>query len=86
MPTPIRRANEAEILDRYWGALGIDDYPFSRAQEQYRLAVAAGLVWPMTAFTRYELMNDRGRAVLLTMLDRGARALVDNRSLQLLPT
>lgn len=86
LPVEVRRVHEQAILRRYWRGLadaGVRDYPYERAAEQYRCAVAFGLVYPMVAFTRYDLSADRGKQVLMTMLERAVTAIADNRSVEL---
>jgi aminoglycoside phosphotransferase (APT) family kinase protein len=87
LSTEVRRTAEWDLVRRYFDGLadaGVTGYPWERAECQYRLAVAMQFVYPVMAFTQFELTNDRGRALLIEMARRAAVAIEDNGSLSLL--
>ncbi len=81
-----RRGHDEALVRRYWEGLvraGIDDYPWERAWRQYRLGLADQMVVTVVACTRYEAVDERGRAALATMVRRAFRAIEDNDCLDL---
>jgi aminoglycoside phosphotransferase (APT) family kinase protein len=67
-------AHEDTLIERY--VAGIPGYALADGREQYRLATAYNLIWPVMANIRWEGSNQRGRAVLDDML-RNIGAAID---------
>ena len=63
----------------------MNDYPWDKVWEQYRISVAYNIYLPGIAFMAYEGTDQRGKALLLQMLSRASAAIMDNKSLELLP-
>lgn len=75
----VRRGHDRELLGEYLARLvahGISVDP-DAAWRQYRLTVAFCVIYSVTSFPQFANMNDRGKALLVDMLDRALRAVAD---------
>jgi Ecdysteroid kinase-like family len=78
VPQAVLERHEQELIERYWDGLRVNDFPLSRAREQYRQAVKYNLLWPVMASMRYESSSDRGRATLDDMITKLGAAITRN--------
>jgi hypothetical protein len=87
MATDIRRSCEDQLIERYAERLaefGID-YPPAEFRRDYRLTVAMCFAYPVVAFGRIDLANERQLKLLRTMLDGAVTAIEDHDALSLKP-
>ncbi len=87
LDTTTRRCCEAPLMERYRGRLaerGID-YPADELRRDYRLTVAACFIYPVIAAGGIDIVNDRQRELLRTMLHGAASAIDDNDALAVRP-
>lgn len=83
--TPTERAGrERELVQRYVDALraaGVADYPFERAWQQFRIATAVQVTFPLTAMLSWETLNDRARELVLVLAERAFAIIEDTDAL-----
>lgn len=86
--TPDRRAAlEHGLVERYASRLagaGVDDYPFDVVWDDYRLATAFALVYPVVAAGSLDHADERATRLTQEMLRRSVRAITELDSLSLL--
>jgi hypothetical protein len=83
----VRRGNDEALVRRYvekLAALGVRDYTFTQAWEQYRIAVAFMLMMPVLAFMQEDHSNERGRQLMAEMLARASDTIESVNSAELL--
>lgn len=89
VPVAVRQEHEQAILDRYHAALtaaGVEGYARDRLWDDYRIALAFCLIYPVAAYDRLdELGNARGRRLVDTMLERSVQAIIDTDADTLVP-
>ena len=88
LDTDTRRANERDLLKRYWEGLragGVTSYSFEQLQEDYRLYFSLVFAGMMVLGGTLPDGNERGRALIEQSVDRFVKAMVDQDSLALLP-
>ncbi len=87
VPAELIDEHEQALITRYCEQLaqsGVEDYPYERAAEQYRYAVAYNLLWPIMANVRWEDSPERGRAVLDDLVTKTGAGVERNRADELL--
>lgn len=75
-----RGGRERELVGRYVDALhaaGIADYAVDQAWQQFRIAAAVQLTFPLTAMLSWDALNDRARELVLILAER-AFAIIDD--------
>lgn len=80
-----RDGRERELVERYVDALhteGITDYTVDRAWQQFRIATAIQLTFPLTAMLSWDTLNDRARELVLTLAERAFAIIDDTRALE----
>lgn len=83
-----RRAADEELVRHYVGCLcanGIEGYDFETAWRQYRLATYLMIFMPLVAIAAWERTNERGRELLLVLMERALAAIDDLDVRALLP-
>lgn len=88
LPTEVRRANEQDLLKRYWEGLragGVNGYSFDQLLEDYRLYFSLVFAGMMVLGGTLPDGNERGRALIEQSVERFVNAMVDQDSLALLP-
>ena len=83
----IRAANEEQLVREYarqLADLGVKDYSFDRAWDDYRVTAMFCLTYPVTAGGSIDLANDRGVELALKMLDRSLRAIMELKAYEVL--
>jgi aminoglycoside/choline kinase family phosphotransferase len=75
-----RTANFDELLTIYLAELAAHGVQFSRADalDKYKRALVFGLAWPVSLAGSLAHLDDRGRALAYSMLDRFVRAVMDS--------
>lgn len=80
LPVDLRRRHERDLLRRYHDELqagGVTGYPFERCWQDYRLAILADLLVPVTAGGALDPTNERGAALIRAITGRAAAAVGD---------
>jgi hypothetical protein len=83
-----RRAHEHVLLHAYHDALvahGVSDYPFDALHEDYRLASLVGMGSAVLVGGGLDMGNERGVALIGSMVERHFALPVDLHALELLP-
>lgn len=83
--TDVRHGKDERFVRRYVEQLGIADYTFDQAWRQYRIALAFNLLLTGLAFGQYEHTDDRGKQLLVEMLNRACDAIATTDALGVLP-
>jgi len=83
----VRRALEDELLHTYHEGLvsfGVDDYPFDELYDDYRLASLVGMGSAVLVGGGLEMGNERGVALIASMVERHFALPVDLHALDLI--
>ena len=84
----VRSAHERELLQLWLDELaanGVENYTFSEAWEDYRLAVAWAFVYPVIAAQSLADDDARGAALTRSMIERSIAAITELNALELVP-
>ena len=84
----VRRAHEAELLERYFQGLqrhGVHDYTREQLRHDYRLATLYLLDFAVVIAATLDLSNERGAAIARALSERACAALDDLECQELLP-
>ena len=88
VPVETRRNHEDTIVRAYHQQLldsGVTDYSWEQCWEDYRLCLAFCLIYPVTGYDKLDELNDRGKTLIDTMLERSVQAIIDTEAYALLP-
>ena len=83
----LRGGKDEELVRHYLAVLAENgvDYPFEEAWKKYQTVLIHCFIYGVSSFASWEHWQGRQRELMLTMLGRSVRAIMDNDALSVLP-